>query len=67
MLDQRIFVVPRPRPYFGFGALIRTIRVWRRRRRERATLLRLDARCLKDIGITRWDAEREYQKPFWKA
>jgi uncharacterized protein YjiS (DUF1127 family) len=68
MLDQRIFVaVPRPRPSVGLGTLFALIRVWRRRRRERAYLLTLDDRCLRDIGITRWDAAREYEKPFWKA
>ena len=67
MLDQRILVaVSRPRRSFGFGALVEIIRLWRRRRYERAYLLRLDDRCLKDIGITRWDAIREYEKPFWR-
>ncbi len=36
------------------------------RRRQRATLMSLDDRLLKDIGLTRADAEREYDKPLWR-
>ena len=38
---------------------------WRRRRRERAELARLDDRMLRDIGITRGDVWQEINKPFW--
>ena len=41
------------------------LREWRRRRRSRATLALLDARMLKDIGVTYFDAQREANKPFW--
>ena len=34
--------------------------------RQRQTLLDLDAHLLRDIGITREQAEREAGKPFWK-
>ncbi len=33
--------------------------------RQRRELLRLDDRMLKDIGISRIDAEREAKRPFW--
>jgi uncharacterized protein YjiS (DUF1127 family) len=39
---------------------------WRRRSRERAELGALDDRMLKDIGLTRADAEFLSNKPFWR-
>jgi len=36
-----------------------------RRRRTRADLADLDARLLRDIGVTRLDAAAESRKPFW--
>jgi uncharacterized protein YjiS (DUF1127 family) len=39
---------------------------WRRRSRERAELAALDERMLKDIGLTRADAEFLSNKPFWR-
>jgi uncharacterized protein YjiS (DUF1127 family) len=36
------------------------------RRRQRCALLRLDERMLRDLGITRVDALREGEKPFWQ-
>jgi uncharacterized protein YjiS (DUF1127 family) len=43
-----------------------TLREWRRRTRERAQLGELDDRMLKDIGLTRADAEFLINKPFWR-
>ena len=43
-----------------------TLREWRRRRREREELVALDDRMLKDIGLTRADAEFLGNKPFWR-
>jgi uncharacterized protein YjiS (DUF1127 family) len=40
---------------------------WRERARQRRALLALDDRMLKDIGITRADAEREASRPFWRG
>ena len=42
--------------------------VWQafERQRQRRALLRLDDHMLKDIGISRCDAEREAAKPFWR-
>ena len=46
-------------------SFVATLRLWRRRLRERDELSRLDDRMLKDIGITRAEALRLSDKPFW--
>jgi len=46
--------------------IIATLREWRRRARERTELGALDDRTLKDIGLTRADAEFLANKPFWR-
>lgn len=43
-----------------------TLREWRRRSRGRDELAVLDDRMLRDIGITRADADFLSSKPFWK-
>lgn len=40
---------------------------WRRRARSRNELAVLCDRCLRDMGATRYDANREARKPFWQA
>jgi uncharacterized protein YjiS (DUF1127 family) len=42
------------------------LREWRRRRDGRLELSRLDERMLRDIGLTRADADYEISKPFWR-
>ena len=42
------------------------LRDWRRRKNGRLDLARLDERMLRDIGLTRVDAEYEINKPFWR-
>ena len=49
-----------------FDSAVATLQQWHRNRRGRAELLRLDARMLSDIGITRTDVCREANKPFWR-
>jgi uncharacterized protein YjiS (DUF1127 family) len=49
------------------GRLLATWREWCRRAHERAELAGLDDRMLKDIGLTRGDAEFLSNKPFWRA
>ena len=46
----------------------RTIKVWRERSRQRRELRRLanDNDLLKDVGLSRYDVQREGCKPFWK-
>jgi len=36
------------------------------RAREREYLLLMNDVQLKDLGLTRWDARREWEKPFWR-
>jgi uncharacterized protein YjiS (DUF1127 family) len=44
----------------------RMINTWISRSRQRKQLAKLDDRLLKDIGLTRSQAEIEISKPFWK-
>lgn len=43
-----------------------TLLVWQERAVERRRLFDLDQRMLRDIGLTRAEAEREAAKPFWR-
>jgi uncharacterized protein YjiS (DUF1127 family) len=40
---------------------------WRQRARSRRELMSLDDRELWDVGLTRTDAGKECNKPFWHA
>ena len=42
-------------------------RIWRQRMRERRALAAMDERGLRDIGLSRYDAFYEADKPFWRA
>jgi uncharacterized protein YjiS (DUF1127 family) len=46
--------------------VVATLREWRRRTRARGELAELYDRMLKDIGLTRADAEFLINKPFWR-
>ncbi len=54
-----------------FTAIVRraleTLTKWQERAAGRRELLGLDARTLRDIGISRADAVREADKPFWRG
>ena len=39
---------------------------WHRRARERMLLMEMSDHHLRDIGLTRDDALREWAKPFWR-
>ena len=39
---------------------------WQDRAKQRRQLMEFDDALLKDIGISRADAEREANKPFWR-
>ena len=58
-----------PRPSLTVGTLLRRLtdllRRWRMLARERYELQTLSDEMLKDIGISRADAEREAQRNFW--
>lgn len=43
-----------------------TLRKWHQRKNGRLELARLDQRMLRDIGLTRFDADYEINKPFWR-
>jgi len=47
--------------------MLSTLKVWRTRMRQRRELSGLSNSALKDIGISRMDANLEAMKPFWKA
>jgi uncharacterized protein YjiS (DUF1127 family)/predicted MFS family arabinose efflux permease len=44
-----------------------TLREWRRRKIGRAVLASFDERVLRDIGLTRAEADQEITKPFWRT
>jgi uncharacterized protein YjiS (DUF1127 family) len=67
-------LAPAPRGlglYHGAGVRLRqaldTLRVWRERARGRQQLRTFDDHLLRDIGLTRLQAEAEANKPFWRA
>jgi uncharacterized protein YjiS (DUF1127 family) len=43
------------------------VQLWQQRRQGRQQLLGLDDHLLRDIGISRLQAEAEADKPFWRA
>ncbi len=47
-------------------ALWETLLTWQERASQRRLLASLEDRMLKDVGISRADAEREASKPFWR-
>lgn len=49
-----------------FTNAIGFIATWMERVRQREALASLDDRMLRDLGITRTEAVRECEKPFWK-
>jgi uncharacterized protein YjiS (DUF1127 family) len=58
---------PTEGPSEGIAArLVSALILWAERARQRRHLARLDDALLKDIGLTRCDAEMESAKPFWK-
>jgi uncharacterized protein YjiS (DUF1127 family) len=57
---------PAPRPRHRWP-LFATLSQWLRHSRDRELLRRLDARQLRDIGLTREQVEREVEKPFWRG
>jgi uncharacterized protein YjiS (DUF1127 family) len=52
---------------FVVNRVLRCFYIWQDRAEQRANLLSLDERMLKDIGITRNQATQEARKPFWMA
>ncbi len=50
----------------AFRALVGTLETWQERVDQRRHLLELDERLLRDIGLSRYDVQREAAKPFWR-
>ena len=48
-------------------ALWETLVTWQERANQRGHLASLEGRLLKDMGISRADAESEAAKPFWRS
>ena len=57
---------PRPTVRRLFEQWRAVIAEWRRRARSRRELAVLGDRCLRDMGATRYDVDREVRKPFWR-
>jgi uncharacterized protein YjiS (DUF1127 family) len=73
-----MFYAPRSRirpdaPAIGLAGTLRTAGTrlvlallrWQELARQRRRLLAMDDRMLKDLGLSRADAHREGQRPFW--
>jgi len=60
-------VVAGASPLARIGAVVIAFQEWQERHRTRRDLMRLSDYQLKDIGLSRFDAEEEFQKPFWRA
>jgi uncharacterized protein YjiS (DUF1127 family) len=54
------------RPAFRIRWLLEIAARLHARQRQRRALRELDARLLRDIGLTRQEALREGSKPFWR-
>ncbi len=54
---------PRSGAATAFGGLLDT---WRRRARERRELGSLDARTIRDVGLSPSEVQFEVNKPFWR-
>ena len=48
-------------------SLVRTLRLWRTRFRERHAFPVLDERDLRELRLSRWEVERELAKLFWRG
>jgi uncharacterized protein YjiS (DUF1127 family) len=57
---------PRRKPLNPVAAAFGTVALWIERTRQRTALAGLDDCMLRDIGITRAEAMREAEKPFWR-
>lgn len=51
----------------ALDVLRKRVATWSARQRGRRALLSFDEAALKDIGISRAQADFEYNKPFWRA
>jgi uncharacterized protein YjiS (DUF1127 family) len=73
MPTSELFLPPRisstwqpARTHRRLAAAFRLFTTWAERRRQRQALAALDDQMLRDIGVTRVEAVRECEKPFWR-
>lgn len=57
----------RPRRVLVWSKVKECLAAWRHRARSRQELMHLSTMDLRDIGISRCEAEFEASKPFWHA
>ena len=50
-----------------FARTLETLRIWRKRQRDRQVLAQLSPRDLHDVGLSWSDIVYEAEKPFWRA
>ena len=71
ILSHPILTDYHPSAYAGRPSLLarvgETLRLWRKREREKQALAELDDRELHDFGATRADVFSELRRPFWRA
>jgi uncharacterized protein YjiS (DUF1127 family) len=65
--EPQLAAVPHRLNAGTLGAFASVIVGWFERSRQRRALATLDDRLLRDIGLTRAEAQREATKPFWSA
>jgi len=53
-------------PVHRLADAARVVQLWAARRRERQTLAELSDHMLRDIGVSRAEAQGESAKPFWR-
>ncbi len=61
------FTSIRTQRFSGWTHVKHRLGEWRRRLRSRQELEGLSDATLRDIGLSRYDAQRETNKPFWMA
>jgi uncharacterized protein YjiS (DUF1127 family) len=54
------------RPSLSKEKIVKTVKIWIQRSRQRKQLVRLDKHLLDDIGLTEEQVKNEISKPFWK-
>ena len=68
MAHISIIHAPTRIPFAGpLTAAADVLKVWHQRARARRELSNLDARTLRDIGVSVGEVEFEMNKPFWRA
>ena len=48
------------------NSVLHTLQTWGARIHERHTFPVIDDRELRDLGLSRWELDRELRKPFWR-